>query len=310
MSLNLIIAVIGVLLIIAGVVITVISKRPVDDESGKRKFVSLKLYLLAGVALLLISQCFVIVGTGYTGVRITFGQVDENPVSQGFRFKIPVAQTITQVNRRQQDIEIVSPDSYIESTIAGKIPITISGVTVTYQISPDKAAYIYSNVTSPENLVTYNIVSSAIKATTPSFDTDGVVVRSDVEKSTKETLQTYIDDKYGEEVVSIIQVTIGNIAFTDEYNNSVNEKNMAKQAAETQEIENTKNIDRANAEAEAKLIAAEAEKQANELLEQSITDKILMQQYLEKWDGKLPTVTGADGGVMIDVKELMGADNN
>lgn len=41
------------------------------------------------------------------------------------------------------------------------------------------------------------------------------------------------------------------------------------------------------------------------LLVQSITDEILMQQYLEKWDGKLPSVTGANDGVMIDVGQMM-----
>lgn len=305
MSLNLIFLAIGALLIIAGIIFAVLPGKANIEAGQKRKFAGTKFLIIVGVAALVFSQCFVIVGTGYTGVRITFGQVDEISVSQGFNFKIPFVQTIVKVNNRQQDLEVVSDGSSIESTIVGKVPITISGVTVTYQINPDKASYVYSTVTDPDNLLTYSIVSSAIKATTPGFDTDAVVVRSDVEGSIKETLQSYVDSKYGADILSVIQVTVGNISFTEEYNISVNEKNVAKQAAETQDIENKKNIDRANAEAEAKLISAQAEKEANELLEKSITNNILMQQYLEKWNGELPTVTGSDGSVMIDISKLM-----
>ena len=305
MSLNFILFGIGVLLIIAGIVSAVLAKKVALSSGEKKKTVGYKLLMLLGVAVILFSQCFVIVGTGYSGVRITFGQVDEKAVSQGFNLKIPFVQTIVTVNSRQQDLEVVSNEGGIESTITGKVPITISGVTVTYQINSEKASYVYSTVTDPDNLLTYSVVSSAIKATTPSFDTDGVVVRSDVEAKVKETLQKYIDDKYGQDVLSVIQVTVGNITFTDEYNKSVNDKNIAKQAAETQEIENKKNIDRANAEAESKLIQAQAEKEANELLEKSITNNILVQQYLEKWNGELPTVTGSDGSVMIDISKLM-----
>ena len=300
---------VGALLLVAGVAMAVLSKHgsikgePETIEKGK--MTGAKVMILFAFLALLFSQCFVIVGTGYTGVRITFGQVDKVSVSQGFNFKIPFVQTIVKVNSRQQDIEMVSESNSIESTIAGKIPINISGVTVTYQINPEQAAYIYSNVTNPDNLVTYSIVSSAIKATTPDFDTDAVVVRSEVEAAIKQMLQQYVDDKYGMDILSVLQVTVGNISFTDEYNHSVNEKNMARQAAETQEIENKKNIDKANAEAEAKLIAAKAEKEANELLVQSITNEILMQQYLEKWDGKLPAVTGTNDGVMLDVSQML-----
>lgn len=305
MSLNFILLGIGGLLIIAGLVLGILGRKGGTDGTGKKKSSGYIALLLLGLVALVFSQCFVIVGTGYSGVRITFGQVDEKSVSQGFNLKIPFIQTIVTVNNRQQDLEVVGAESGIESTIVGKVPITISGVTVTYQINREKASYVYSTVTDPDNLVTYSIVSSAIKATTPSFDTDEVVIRSDVEGAIKEALQEYLDNKYGADVVSVIQITVGNISFTDEYNTSVNEKNMAKQAAETQDIENKKNIDRANAEAEAKLISAQAEKEANELLEKSITNNILMQQYLEKWNGVLPTVTGSDGSVMIDISKLM-----
>lgn len=299
-SLNFILGIVGVLLVIVGIAFIM----AYVYQDSKISIIAKAIPLL-GLVFLIFSQCFVIVGTGYTGVRITFGQVNETPVAQGFNFKIPFVQKIAKVNNKQQDLEVIDTKNSIESTIKGKIPIVINGITVTYQVSASKAAYIYTTVSNPENLLTNNVVSSAVKATTPNFDTDSVVVRSDVEAATKETLQNYINSKYGTDVLTVVQITIGDISFTEDYNNSVNEKNMAKQAAETQEIENKKNVDKATAEAEAKLIAAQAEKESNELLEESITNNILMQQYLDKWNGKLPTVAGSDGSVMIDISKFM-----
>lgn len=88
-------------------------------------------------------------------------------------------------------------------------------------------------------------------------------------------------------------------------------KQQAQLNAEQQAIENQRAVDKATADAEvkrtnaeaeaqAKLIEAEAEAQANNLLERSLTEMILRQMYIEKWNGQLPNVmTGDDGALMI-----------
>lgn len=44
----------------------------------------------------------------------------------------------------------------------------------------------------------------------------------------------------------------------------------------------------AKAEAEKLIVAAKAEKEANQLREQALTPAILEKMWIEKWDGKLP----------------------
>ena len=63
-------------------------------------------------------------------------------------------------------------------------------------------------------------------------------------------------------------------------------------------------IEIAKAEAEAKMIAAEAEAKANDIINSSITDKILEKATIEKWDGKMPTVVG-DGDYILP-SEMIG----
>ena len=44
----------------------------------------------------------------------------------------------------------------------------------------------------------------------------------------------------------------------------------------------------AEAQAKKMLVQAEAEKQANELKQRSLTPLLIQQQFIEKWDGKTP----------------------
>jgi regulator of protease activity HflC (stomatin/prohibitin superfamily) len=66
---------------------------------------------------------------------------------------------------------------------------------------------------------------------------------------------------------------------------------------------------KAEEEGAALVIKAEKEKEANELLTLSLTPEVLEKMridlYLEKWDGKLPTVVSGDGsGLIIDISGM------
>lgn len=75
-----------------------------------------------------------------------------------------------------------------------------------------------------------------------------------------------------------------------------------QQDAETQKIKNKTKVDKAKADAEAKKIEAEGEAAANKKIQDSLTDNIIKQQYIEKWDGKLPTVSSSKDQLLIDIK--------
>ena len=57
--------------------------------------------------------------------------------------------------------------------------------------------------------------------------------------------------------------------------------------------------DAAKIKAETKLIEAQAEKEANELLQMSLTELLLRQQWIEKWNGEVPTYYGGEGTDLI-----------
>lgn len=63
---------------------------------------------------------------------------------------------------------------------------------------------------------------------------------------------------------------------------------MKERNDEAQEIENQTKISKANAEAE-----------ANKIISESLTDRLIQQQMYEKWDGKLPTYVGGDASIPV-----------
>lgn len=259
-----------------------------------------------------------IIPTGYTGVRTTFGQVSQNTVPSGFSLKIPLIQSVEKVNNKQQDI-IFSDKVWSETQ--QRTAIYYSDVTVTYQINPEKSSWIYSHVTNyKDNLVSQSLVASGIKSSSKELSDTDATNRSVIEPLAMENVQKALDEKYGENVVIVNKVVIGDADFDDSYNTAIAEKQKAQLEAERQEIENQKAIDKAaadakvikttaEAEAEAKVIAAQAEADANRLLEESLSSMVLKDKYLDKWDGSLPKYVGGDGASVLVGMDALEVDD-
>lgn len=281
-----------------------------SDPHPKRTSVLSVTSTVIAICLLVYSMSFVIIPTGYTGVKTTFGQIDDVTVQNGFNWKIPFVQRINKVNNKQQDISF-DKDKIWSETVS-RTAVYYQGVTVTYQINPEKSAWIYANVSNyKDNLVTENLVSSAVKASSKTLTDAESTNRSVIEPLAIKNLQKSLDEKYGENVIIINKVTISNTDFEDSYNQAIAAKQKAKLAAEEQEIKNKQAVDKAEAnakvkmknaqaEADAKIISAEAEAKANKLLENSLSEKILKEKYIQKWNGQLPKViTGDDGNTIM-----------
>lgn len=270
--------------------------------------------ILVGLIVFGVGNSLVIIPTGYTGVKSTFGQIDETTIQNGANWKIPFVQKIEKVNNKQQDIVF---DGQIWSETSERTALYYDGITVTYQINPEMSAWIYANVSNyKENLVTQTLVASAIKTSSKSLTSTDATNRGIVEPLSMQNIQKALDEKYGEDVVIINKVVIANTDFEDSYNQAIAEKQTAQLAYEQQQIENQKKIEaaetdakvkttQAQGEADAAVIKAQGEADANKLLNDSLTNKILQQMYLEKWDGALPKVSLSDGAdTIVDIGDL------
>ena len=268
--------------------------------------------LFAFILVVFLAVCsFSIIPTGYTGVKTSFGQIQETTIQSGkLNFCIPFVQSIHKVNKQQ--------DKHIEAQVWGeasdKTPVYAADVIVTYQVLPEKSAWLYANVSDIKNLVGDELVASAIKSAMAELGPNEVTNRTKIEPLAQQKLAESLEQKYGEGVVFVNKVVINDMDFEDAYNDAIQQKSIAQQNADKQKIENEAAIAKAeadkqvaitNAEAEAQKtsIAAEAQAEANRKIAESLSDTLIEYQKVQKWDGKLPTVSGGNALVSIDPAE-------
>ena len=232
-------------------------------------------------------------------------------MQSGFNWKIPIAQKIERVNNKQQDIKF---DEWVWSETSQRTAIHYENITVTYRINNEMSAWIYANVSDyKKSLINEGIVASAIKSVSKGLQDEDATNRSIIEPLAKQYLQASLDGKYGLDVVIVTKVIIGNADFEDSYAEAIAAKQRAKLEAEQQDAENEKAIKKAEADAavtktlaaaraEAAMIEAEATANANKTIQESLSDEIITEMWIEKWDGRVPTyLGGANDTAMIGV---------
>lgn len=266
--------------------------------------------VIVGLITLILGFSITFVPTGYIGIRTAYGQISGSPVSTGIHFHIPFVENIHKMNCKQQ--EMVFDKDKIWSETSERTEVYAENIVVDYQINAEYGAWIWSNIEEWDtNLVKRTSVESGLKAAFKQYNDTDVTDRSKIEKTAKEYIQKSLNTKYNNQVVTVISVTISNINFSDAYNDAIEKKAQAKLSAEEQAYENQKTIDQAKAEAEkqrieaegkakAKIIEAEAEAEANEKISKSITPEVLQREWIQKWNGKTPSVV-SDSDIMYGI---------
>lgn len=139
-------------------------------------------------------------------------------------------------------------------------------------------------------------IKDACRTEINKFTTDSIVSnREAVENAIEKRLVANLK----KEGFILDQFTSG-LSYPQSIINAIDAKTKAVQDA--QRVQNE--IAKTKAEAEKILIAARAEKEANELKSQSLTPAIIQKMWIEKWDGKLPTVNGGSG-MMFDMSKFI-----
>lgn len=259
-----------------------------------------------------------VIPTGMTGVKVRMGQVQEETLSSGVHFKIPFIESIKKINNKQEELTY-SGQCWGESK--DQTPVYYENVVVTYQIAPSASVWLYSNI--DKNfikdglaLIPVAMVSSALKDASVTLDTRDVTKRGTIEPLAAKELQEALNEKYGDGSVTVVRITIENADFEQSYNDIIAERQAAQIKYEQQEIENKTTIEKAKADAEAvevkaqaeanaKIVAAEAEAEANRKVRESLTDEILKNNMITKWNGELPKVQSGDSDFMFDTSSLI-----
>lgn len=294
----------------------------VKEEIAQRKKYSKLTMLVSTIVaiLLLVVSVIAIVPTGYTGIKTTFGQVENDTVSSGINLILPW-QSIINMDNRTQKVQI---DTQAFSSDIQQVDIKLS---VNYNIDQKTAQILYKTVgINYYDNIMFPRIQENTKAVFSQYTAESLVEKRN-ELSGQIAAETSENMKqYG---INIVSISIENIDFTDAFTDAVEAKQVAAQkklTAETEQAQKTMEeeaaakraiiAEKAKAEqaviaanadlevvqiqAEASLYAGQREAEMNQRIAEALTDKLINYYWIKQWNGKLPsTMLGNDPDIML-----------
>lgn len=246
------------------------------------------------IALIIVLNAFTAVTSGHTGVVTTFGKVSDQVLSEGLHFKIPFVQNIILVDNRVQKAEA-------ECSSASKDLQTVrSTIAVNYKIMNSYSASVYKNIGMDyESVIITPAIQECVKAVTARYTAEELITNR---QTVSDLMSEQLKDKISSYGIDIQIFNIISFEFTEEYNAAIE----AKQTAQQNALKAEQDLQRIKVEAEQTVAEAEAEAEAYRLKSEQITPEIILMSYIDKWDGRLPTVASGDSGaMMLDITSLI-----
>ena len=265
-------------------------------EFAKSKWKKLIIIGAAAIfVLVILLNSFTVVQAGHTGVVVTMGSVNEGVLQEGIHFKIPFVQNVVKIDNRIQKLE-VNTEAFSKDLQSVKTVLAIN-----YRVDTAKSYSIYKNIGADyEDVLVVPAVNEVLKAITSKYTAEESVTNRVL---ISDGLIKGLNEKLNDLGLYITDVNIIDFDFSEAFITAIEEKQVAQQQLLKAETEKQTAITNAQAAAEAAKIKAEGDAKANKLLNDSLTDKVLENKKIDKWNGELPKVSGS-GGTIIDYGDL------
>ena len=269
-----------------------------EDENGEPKFkVSAKILLaIIPLALWVSTMCVTFVPANTVGIKYSaISGVSEDTLSEGLAFKSPIDKIYTiDTTVQERTVENVS----VQTKDAQWVSMNIN---VKYSVNSSNAFKIFKSYKTLENLQN-NLIANATQRSIEEVTTKYNVM--EVLGEERNTIYTEIENSLKERLAAE-GVDLKFITIKDTDAGEAIENAIAKEAVAKKEVETAmQNQEKAKIEADTKLIEARGEAEANAVKTKQLTNEILMEMWINKWNGKVSVVSGTDGS-MIDISSLM-----
>lgn len=247
-----------------------------------------------GIWVLTLSVAFVPANT--VGVKWSaFGGTSETTLNEGVTLKIPFADKIYMIpttvqERTVKNVSVQTKDAqFIKMEVNVKFNVSKSNAFKVYKR--------YGDIDSMKQNIIGNYAQKSVETIVTQYNVIEVLGEKKNEVYTRATAD--LKEKLAKEGVELTSLTIKDMDAGKEIEEAISKEAVAKKAVETAKQEKEK----AQIVAEKKKIEAQGEADANEIKTSKLTDAVLREMLIKKWDGKLPKVSGSDN--MLDVTSLL-----
>ncbi|MBN9240470.1 MAG: hypothetical protein BGO97_12215 [Micrococcales bacterium 70-64] len=241
-------------------------------------------------ALLIVFGSFFRQDVGQANVlRDWTGNIVGYETASGLHLKAPWVDTVTFDVRNQRAVFVTEQESGQGDNIGGAPDgpqITVQdaeGVTanidiaIRYSLKPDAVIDIYSQYLNEENLRTrliFNDIRSVVRSIPGSFKTLEMLTDRD---AVQEAILEALERRWADDGIIVEDVALQEIRYGESVTSAFA---AAQEAAINVQTEQNK-LDAAKVSAQQKVVQAQAEADANAILNASLTDAILQQRYLD-----------------------------
>ena len=225
------------------------------------------------VFLLLLGNPFVIIPSGYVGVKLTLGKASPEELPPGLHLVVPLIQKVVKMSVRTHSYDLTGNNAI---TALSKDGLTIGvELTTLYKIQPDKASEIFVEY-GPwyEDRIIKPVIRSAVRDVIATLDSSQVYQERTL---IQEKLYQQVSEELRKRYILLDEILVRDIKLPQKVVEAIEQKRRALEEAQRMKFL----VEKEKLEAERKKIEAQGIAEANRIIAGSLTKEYLMWKFLE-----------------------------
>ncbi|MBD3311180.1 MAG: prohibitin family protein [Candidatus Magasanikbacteria bacterium] len=262
------------------------------NPKGKKKIIGgIIAFVIFMVLLSIASSFWVVVPAGETGVLSLFGKVKDNEYSSGFHLKNPFVR-VTLMTIRTQDYTMSitqgEGERYGSDVITALTKEGLSvdlDITVLYHLREEKASDVYRDIgLNYDEVVIRPQIRSVIREVIAQYNSKDIYSekRQEAAKKILDQLKVKIDPRG----IEVEDVLLRHVELPENLANSIQQKLQAEQEAQRYDFI----LEAEEKEAERKRIEAAGQRDAQQIINQSLTSNYLNYLYIQSLKDREGTI--------------------
>ena len=220
---------------------------------------------------------------------------------EGLNFKLPIVDKFYKMNTREQTLRFSyegdNNDSPAISASTRDMQTVLVSITVSDIVTDPMRLYRAFTGNHVRSMMVPR-VKDAVQSQVSKYTIEEFIAKRD---QLSKDIYDDLEETFANYGVTLTNVSIIDHDFSDAYEQAVEAKKIAEQQVEEERqkqqkliVEQENKVKLAELEVEKKKLEAEA----NKIVTDSLSKEILQKQMIDKWDGKLPYVTGGSDTIL------------
>lgn len=239
------------------------------------KLKTLPFIVILIILILVLLNPFVIIPSGYVGVKKTFGKIDNDELKEGLNLIVPIVQSVDKIEVRTRAMEFVSQKgNQIHALSKDGLPINID-IAILYRIKPDKAAELVKQYGYDfDERIIKQIIRTSVRDSISTMDSATVYQeRQKLQDSIANEVKGQLEQRF----IVLEDILIRDIRLPQSVVEAIEQKRRAYEEAQKMQFL----LEREKLEAERKKVEAEGIAKANQIIANSLTKEYLSWKFIE-----------------------------